>query len=1487
MRNLMVLLLGLGLAILTPLSADAAPVGKITHIEGRVDITRDGKAAIPAARDDKIQIGDIVRTKSRSKAEILFKDGSILRLASSTRVKVTEYIIGKEQSSSVINLFRGKIQSKVSKTLGRLFGFKKRNRFEVHTPTAVVGVRGTDFFTFYQRGISGSIFKEGTGYGYSINRPDDIKEINAGQAMLVTNPDQPPMLRPATDKEIEQHEGETAPPEKEDEESDPGDDPDAVNTEEEGNQTEDEGVIEEENGEDEGSTTDQDNEDPDEMDDDGAVDEDNHGDEAMHDGSEGDESPEGDNPESPTDEIAEGEPNDMGPEEDGLGDPNQSEEGMEEPQLAEDAPGEPNPDGEDTGQDSRQFSDSENHEPGDESPGGSGPMDPESGGSGPIGQDPDNPAAMMAGEDGSGTFIDGQGEPEPLPHDPTDEDPLLVASQQDDPDTYNPEAGDPGMIGPEPGDPFPMEPYPMDSYPMDPYPIESYPMEPYPLEPYPMDPYPMDPYPIDPIPIDPIVPYIPPELPEEPPPPPVEVLFDGAILRMVAGTASQGVYYNPDATTWPYDDTSDHSGPYDGERYEYFYLSDTNGNYIYGRNEVWDNTSDSGIEHEYLQDGRIITFYENEENYFSEILVTGTWEGDLSYLGQSPSADHQILFAENAPFNVLSQSGWFRGGISNNLNGLWINAQTPFLMKGEYAGSGSPSIYGMRIHQTTDDGAYTGFIGGFVGDMTGDDVEGLTYSIYIDPDNEAGVLKGNFAGSKNPVDGTWGASGEFSRTVITSDAGSINAASLEDSLDLGMMDSERTFGTFGGNGWIKSKGGHGTTIGIQGQDWGVFKIFHGGSNVYENPAGGTSWAAGFLGWGKFGSFQDGSGTWKSDFGIWQAGINNGSWSNGKLSGEFGPNSRFLTLTKIGNLNGEILGTYGGTGTSGTWQAVSMGSWDKTEDLSFSTYLGSGNQQLKAVKSGYYYYSDGSEYSYHYNTDGRDGSSYYYDATNGTETRTQYRRRGLNDNLYAGEWVHDDTTHALQSYSSSGPLTGFDMTSLGDAPDPYYYEYNEWDDYRMDKGDYFEGILGGLADPWTATTASPAEIVLLGERELSNNGTVNQPSIFSDSMQSYNPYNDTFTTPDGGSFWGYFGGRFQNDVKGKIYDLYIAPDNSAGILKGGFTGLPSAGGGAWSAQGGMYPIQMDAGLAVNPQNLCLNVEESDFYLNGSYDYGFQPPGSGYFYDSAGTIKGDVILYSGDAYFASIQNQSWGVWEHCVGGTYSGTYEAKWSLNFIADNYADGYLENQLIASYAITGPWNASNNRIDGTVLGGWANLDDLTPLTGISAGEIVGTFNPTDSTWQAALVGAWIETDQFLALAMTSSGRAKLEALNIPAIEIGRANLYGSGSSMSVTMNDVIFFSNASGGDPKIWATNGIDGYYYATPYINESVTLSGNGLSVDFQVKKWDGGNWGAKVSGSGTYSGTGTMNGETIEMNGAAAGTYNGAGTFSGTAAGVAKKQ
>ena len=189
-----------------PPVVQAAPVGTITAIEGRVDLTTGGGVTRDVRAGDPVSVGDILRSKSKSKAEVKFLDGNVLRLAENTRLRVSQYQ-PEEGKKSYFSLFRGKTQAVVDK-------LQKKGVFEVHTPTAICGVRGTMFFAYFQNGQSGFAFQRGSGYGYNVKMPTRIVTINAGQAMVVTAPDRPPTLRPATSVEIDKHAKDTTPTEK-------------------------------------------------------------------------------------------------------------------------------------------------------------------------------------------------------------------------------------------------------------------------------------------------------------------------------------------------------------------------------------------------------------------------------------------------------------------------------------------------------------------------------------------------------------------------------------------------------------------------------------------------------------------------------------------------------------------------------------------------------------------------------------------------------------------------------------------------------------------------------------------------------------------------------------------------------------------------------------------------------------------------------------------------------------------------------------------------------------------------------------------------------------------------------------------------------------------------------------------------------------------------------------------------------------------------
>ena len=138
-----VVLVILAFQVGTLTSAQADVVGRLTQVEGRVDILRGGQLpAIPVKLNDGVQTGDVLRTKSMSKAQITFIDNSTLTISPESRVGIEAYMFDSAQNkrNAVVQLFQGLAHVAVSKI------FKAAEPdFVVKTQTAIMGVRGTDF----------------------------------------------------------------------------------------------------------------------------------------------------------------------------------------------------------------------------------------------------------------------------------------------------------------------------------------------------------------------------------------------------------------------------------------------------------------------------------------------------------------------------------------------------------------------------------------------------------------------------------------------------------------------------------------------------------------------------------------------------------------------------------------------------------------------------------------------------------------------------------------------------------------------------------------------------------------------------------------------------------------------------------------------------------------------------------------------------------------------------------------------------------------------------------------------------------------------------------------------------------------------------------------------------------------------------------------------------------------------------------------------
>ncbi|MFQ5466056.1 MAG: FecR domain-containing protein [Thermodesulfobacteriota bacterium] len=244
-----------------------------------------------------------------------------------------------------------------------------------------------------------------------------------------------------------------------------------------------------------------------------------------------------------------------------------------------------------------------------------------------------------------------------------------------------------------------------------------------------------------------------------------------------------------------------------------------------------------------------------------------------------------------------------------------------------------------------------------------------------------------------------------------------------------------------------------------------------------------------------------------------------------------------------------------------------------------------------------------------------------------------------------------------------------------------------------------------------------------------------------------------------------------------------------------------------------------------------------------------------------------------YTVAVSRATQGTWTAASSGTHTGvTIAGTGDLSLL-------FNDGNIAAGTVVKGSaWSGGN--ISGTAFGyGGEHSDDK---TWISVGDIGGTFDASTYAW--SISGASLETRTFLAMLRDASGHATLASLKIPFAEVGRATLAGTDGNLAVNLTDVIFFAYSTGAAPRIWSTGNVAGTYSSEPAPATTVNLTGGGLGADFTTVRWESNKWLSTVSGGGTYSGTGTLDGSPVTFEGAAAGDF-GSGSFTGTAAGVVK--
>lgn len=130
----------------------AAPKGgglEVTYLSGTAELSAPGaKGWTELEKGASVPLGATVRTGEKSRLELVAKDGSVLRLAESSKLELTQATFGGKARKVGVRLWLGRMWAHVTKAVGG------DSSFEVRTENAIAGVRGTSFAVLAQQDLS-------------------------------------------------------------------------------------------------------------------------------------------------------------------------------------------------------------------------------------------------------------------------------------------------------------------------------------------------------------------------------------------------------------------------------------------------------------------------------------------------------------------------------------------------------------------------------------------------------------------------------------------------------------------------------------------------------------------------------------------------------------------------------------------------------------------------------------------------------------------------------------------------------------------------------------------------------------------------------------------------------------------------------------------------------------------------------------------------------------------------------------------------------------------------------------------------------------------------------------------------------------------------------------------------------------------------------------------------------------------------------------
>lgn len=126
------------------------PVGRVVWVKGMFKALMDNKEERILQKKSVIYLHDQLITDTNSQGQIVFTDQTMMTLRSNSKFNIDQYHFEPEDKSSgnyVMNLVKGGFR-----TITGLIAKNNPNKYQVNTPVATIGVRGTEYIVYVDKG---------------------------------------------------------------------------------------------------------------------------------------------------------------------------------------------------------------------------------------------------------------------------------------------------------------------------------------------------------------------------------------------------------------------------------------------------------------------------------------------------------------------------------------------------------------------------------------------------------------------------------------------------------------------------------------------------------------------------------------------------------------------------------------------------------------------------------------------------------------------------------------------------------------------------------------------------------------------------------------------------------------------------------------------------------------------------------------------------------------------------------------------------------------------------------------------------------------------------------------------------------------------------------------------------------------------------------------------------------------------------------------